>query len=88
MPSNDGGKVISGGLVIPMRPQVSVELLVHGDIVISTATVSDDFSEVEHKDIRFPIECAREIAAELIRLADMTSTGESSVAENPFPDAI
>ncbi|MHB9838491.1 hypothetical protein Q8F57_027055 [Paraburkholderia terrae] len=75
MSENGIEKIISGGLIVPMRPQISVELTSHGDIVIHTATIADDFENVELKDIRFPVECAREIAEELIRLADMTSSG-------------
>ncbi|WP_110327760.1 hypothetical protein [Paraburkholderia tropica] len=75
MADQDGNKVVSGGLVVSMRPQVSVELLACGDIQIHTATVSDDFEHVAINDIRFPLECARQIADELYRLAGLESSG-------------
>jgi hypothetical protein len=79
---NEGSKVISGGLVVSMRPQISVELTADGDVVIATASISDDFRSVEHNEVRFPVECAREIADELYRLASMTSQdGEKSPFE-------
>ncbi|HTH76510.1 MAG TPA: hypothetical protein VL635_19115 [Trinickia sp.] len=69
MSENEEGKVISGGLVVPMRPQVSIELTSDGEVVISTASISDNFRDVEHNEVCFPVECAREIADELYRLA-------------------
>jgi hypothetical protein len=49
-----------------------MELTVDGDVVIATASISDNFREVEHNEVRFPVECAREIADELYRLACAT----------------
>lgn len=72
MSGNEESKVISGGLVVSMRPQVSVELTSDGDVAIATASISDNFREVEHNEVRFPVECAREIADELYRLAGAT----------------
>lgn len=80
--SENGEKVVSGGLVVAMRPQVSVELTSYGDVVISTASISDDFSKVEHNDVRFPAECAREIADELYRLAGATPVADND--DSPF----
>lgn len=73
MSENEKSKVISGGLVISMRPQVSVDVNANGEVTISTASISDDFRNVELNDVRFPVECAREIADELYRLAGLAA---------------
>lgn len=68
--SKSDEETVSGGLVVSHRPQISVELNSHGEIVISTASISDSFDDVEIDHVRFPIECAREIADALYRLAE------------------
>jgi hypothetical protein len=74
MAESNENKVVSGGLVISARPQVSVELRSDGDVVISSASIADNYQDVELDAVRFPIDCAREIAAELIRLADLADS--------------
>ncbi|KWO06046.1 hypothetical protein WM26_31055 [Burkholderia cepacia] len=68
--SKNDSEIVSAGLVISHRPQISVELNNLGEIVISTASISDSFENVEIDHVRFPIECAREIADTLYRLAE------------------
>lgn len=79
--SKNESEVISGGLVVSHRPQVLVELESDGRIAISTASISDDFNSVEHDVVRFPVECAREIAEELYRLAEAASEADGSDSE-------
>ena len=76
--SKDDEEIVSAGLVISHRPQISVELNSYGEIVISTASISDSFESVEHNDVRFPIECARDIADTLYRLAAEHLPGDAS----------
>jgi hypothetical protein len=71
--SKNDDETVSGGLVVSHRPQISVELNNQGEIVISTASISDSFESVEIDHVRFPIECAREIADALYRLAEKHS---------------
>jgi hypothetical protein len=60
--------ILKGGLIVSMRPQVAVELTETGDVVISTAFISDDFNRVEHADVRFPADCAGEIARAILEV--------------------
>lgn len=60
--------VKSGGLVVEMRPQISVELTNYGEVVINTATVDAGFQSVEMKDVSFPLDCAKDVAEAILRL--------------------
>ncbi|RQN35031.1 hypothetical protein [Paraburkholderia tropica] len=68
MSEQDGNKVVSGGLVVSMRPQISVELLADGEVMITTAGIADNFKDVQIDSVRFPVDCAKEIADQLYRL--------------------
>ena len=57
-----------GGLVVSLRPQISVEMTEHGDIVIATSAISDDFSTVEHEEVVFPADCGKEVAKAILNL--------------------
>lgn len=56
------------GLVIPARPQVSVDRNEFGEIIISVCSISEDFERVEINEVTFPVECAEKIAEALLEL--------------------
>lgn len=58
-----------GGLFVPARPQISIEIDEHDDIFITVASISDDFKRIKINSIEFPIGCAREVAKYLLELA-------------------
>lgn len=57
-----------GGLVIPARPQVSVEMDEFGEIIISVASIGEGFDRVEMTEITFPGDCVESIAKALLDL--------------------
>ena len=57
-----------GGLVVEMRPQITVEMNNRGEVVISTSGIADDFEHVEINDIAFPVECAEDVANAILEL--------------------
>lgn len=57
-----------GGLVIQARPQVSVELDEHREIVISVAGIDAAFERCEINEVKFPIECAAAVASALLEI--------------------
>ena len=69
MSENEEGKVIQGGLVVSMRPQISDRADVGRRGGHQHCFHSGKFPGREHKEVCFPVECAREIADELCRLA-------------------
>jgi len=56
-------------LVITPRPQISVHISEHGDVVITVSSMSDDMQRVEINDVTFPRECASEVGNALLGLA-------------------
>ena len=52
---------INGGVVIADRPQISVELK-GPDILITVASIADNFAEVQIDTVSFPLECARQVS--------------------------
>lgn len=57
-----------GGLVVRDRPQISVELNEHGEIIISTASIAEGFDSVDLKDITIPADCGKEVAKAILDL--------------------
>jgi len=57
-----------GGLVVPDRPQVSVELVDDVEIEITVSRIGDDFSTVRTDTVAFPLECGKDVAKAITAL--------------------
>lgn len=55
-------------LVILPRPQISVELNQHDEIVINTASINDAFDGITHDEIVIPLESAKEVADAMLAI--------------------
>lgn len=58
-----------GGLVVPDRPQISVEMSADSyEIIITVAGVAPDFEHIEHNEVHIPAECAEQVAKAILDL--------------------
>ena len=56
-----------GGVVIPDRPQISVEEE-GGILTIAVASIGEGFDSVEIKEVTMPMDCAQEVAQAILAL--------------------
>lgn len=55
-------------LVIPPRPQISVETREFNDVVIQTSAIAQDYETVRHEEVLIPLECVPEVVSALQRI--------------------
>lgn len=57
-----------GGLVVSDRPQISVELVDNFEVEITVSRIGDDFERVKTDVIKFPADCAEDVANAILAL--------------------
>lgn len=57
-----------GGLVIPDRPQISVELVNSVELQIVVAGIAPGFETVEINTVVIPLDCAEQVAKAMLEL--------------------
>ncbi|MDT7834982.1 hypothetical protein [Aquabacterium sp. OR-4] len=56
------GEVVKGGIAVPDRPQISVELHDDLSIEITVSQIGPGFDNVDIQTIKFPAECGKDVA--------------------------
>lgn len=57
-------------LLIMPKPQVAVDLNVHGEVVISVTSIGEDYNSVESVSVKIPLDDAKAVALAIVELAE------------------